>query len=210
MGLSEWGLGLAKRKVAASSSRPLEATGESEKLYDPSNIRFPAMARDAARADGHIDSASAMMSWALRLGARIAGARAESSRRGVRSAILGGHREFAMTRRRPRRECATAMEEPTLVDVTDPVGRTFAPLPITTRSDGMALAACLARLARPDGPGGGCCPSPCGSDRGREVEEARDRRRRLENHFRDSEVDRTIPQTANTPSSGRRQGYKAG
>jgi pimeloyl-ACP methyl ester carboxylesterase len=61
----------------------------------------------------------------------------------LRSAILGGIGIGLIEGGGPGENVATALEAPSLEDVTDPVGRTFRAFADQTRSDRLALAACL-------------------------------------------------------------------
>ena len=61
----------------------------------------------------------------------------------LRSAILGGIGIAMIEGGGPGENVAVALEAPSLDDVTDPVGRTFRAFADQTRSDRLALAACL-------------------------------------------------------------------
>jgi pimeloyl-ACP methyl ester carboxylesterase len=127
------------RRVIALDNR---GHGESEKLYDPAQYSIPAMASDALALMDHLDIARAdVMGYSL--GARIAAWLGLKQPARLRSAILGGIGIAMIEGGGPGENVATALEAPTLEDVTDPVGRTFRAFADQTRSDRLALAACL-------------------------------------------------------------------
>jgi pimeloyl-ACP methyl ester carboxylesterase len=127
------------RRVVALDNR---GHGESEKLYDPAQYSIPAMASDALALMDHLDIARAdVMGYSL--GARIAAWLGLKQPARLRSAILGGIGIAMIEGGGPGENVATALEAPTLEDVTDPVGRTFRAFADQTRSDRLALAACL-------------------------------------------------------------------
>ena len=127
------------RRVIALDNR---GHGESEKLYDPAQYSIPAMASDALALMDHLDIARAdVMGYSL--GARIAAWLGRKQPARLRSAILGGIGIAMIEGGGPGENVATALEAPTLEDVTDPVGRTFRAFADQTRSDRRALAACL-------------------------------------------------------------------
>ncbi len=88
---------------------------------------------DIARAD--------VMGYSL--GARITAWLGLKQPARLRSAILGGIGIAMIDGGGPGENVAKALEAPTLEDVTDPVGRTFRAFADQTRSDRLALAACL-------------------------------------------------------------------
>jgi pimeloyl-ACP methyl ester carboxylesterase len=127
------------RRVIALDNR---GHGESAKLYDPAQYSIPAMASDALALMDHLDIARAdVMGYSL--GARIAAWLGLRQPARLRSAILGGIGIAMIEGGGPGENVATALEAPTLEDVTDPVGRTFRAFADQTRSDRLALAACL-------------------------------------------------------------------
>jgi pimeloyl-ACP methyl ester carboxylesterase len=127
------------RRVIALDNR---GHGESEKLYDPAQYSVPAMASDALALMDHLDIARAdVMGYSL--GARIAAWLGLKQPARLRSAILGGIGIAMIEGGGPGENVAKALEAPTLEDVTDPVGRTFRAFADQTRSDRLALAACL-------------------------------------------------------------------
>jgi pimeloyl-ACP methyl ester carboxylesterase len=127
------------RRVIALDNR---GHGESEKLYDPAQYSIPAMAGDALALMDHLDIARAdIMGYSL--GARIAAWLGLKQPVRLRSAILGGIGIAMIEGGGPGENVAKALEAPTLEDVTDPVGRTFRAFADQTRSDRLALAACL-------------------------------------------------------------------
>jgi pimeloyl-ACP methyl ester carboxylesterase len=127
------------RRVIALDNR---GHGESEKLYDPAQYSIAAMAGDTLALMDHLDIARAdIMGYSL--GARIAAWLALKQRKRLRSAILGGIGIAMIDGGGPGENVASALEAATLEDVTDPVGRTFRAFADQTRSDRLALAACL-------------------------------------------------------------------
>jgi pimeloyl-ACP methyl ester carboxylesterase len=127
------------RRVIALDNR---GHGESEKLYDPAQYSIPAMASDALALMDHLDIARAdVMGYSL--GARITAWLGLQQPARLRSAILGGIGIAMIEGGGPGENVATALEAPTLEDVTDPVGRTFRAFADQTRTDRLALAACL-------------------------------------------------------------------
>jgi pimeloyl-ACP methyl ester carboxylesterase len=100
------------------------------------------MASDTLALMDHLDIARAdVMGYSL--GARIAAWLGLKQPARLRSAILGGIGIAMIEGGGPGENVATALEAPTLEDVTDPVGRTFRAFADQTRSDRLALAACL-------------------------------------------------------------------
>src|SRR5258705_7234433 len=127
------------RRVIALDNR---GHGESEKLYDPAQYSIPAMASDALALMDHLGMARAdVMGYSL--GARIAAWLGLKQPARLRSAILGGIGIAMIDGGGPGENVAKALEAPALEDVTDPVGRTFRAFADQTRSDRLALAACL-------------------------------------------------------------------
>jgi len=127
------------RRVIALDNR---GHGESSKLYDPAQYSIPAMADDAVALMDHLGIARAdLMGYSL--GARIAAWLGLKQPARLRSAILGGIGIAMIEGGGPGENVAKALEAPSLEDVTDPVGRTFRAFADQTRSDRLALAACL-------------------------------------------------------------------
>jgi pimeloyl-ACP methyl ester carboxylesterase len=77
------------------------------------------------------------------LGARMAAWLALNARQRLRAAIFGGIGMAMIEGGGPGENVAAALEAPSLDDVSDPVGRTFRAFADQTRSDRLALAACL-------------------------------------------------------------------
>ncbi len=127
------------RRVIALDNR---GHGESAKLYDPAQYSIPAMAGDVIALMDHLGIARAdVMGYSL--GARITAWLGLKQPARLRSAILGGIGIAMIEGGGPGENVAKALEAPTLEDVTDPVGRTFRAFADQTRSDRLALAACL-------------------------------------------------------------------
>jgi pimeloyl-ACP methyl ester carboxylesterase len=127
------------RRVIALDNR---GHGESSKLYDPAQYATPVMADDTVALMDHLGIARAdVMGYSL--GARIAAWLGLKQPARLRSAILGGIGIAMIDGGGPGENVAKALEAPALEDVTDPVGRTFRAFADQTRSDRLALAACL-------------------------------------------------------------------
>jgi pimeloyl-ACP methyl ester carboxylesterase len=127
------------RRVIALDNR---GHGESSKLYDPAQYSIPAMADDTVALMDHLGIARTdVMGYSL--GARIAAWLGLKQPARLRSAILGGIGIAMIDGGGPGENVAKALEAPALEDVTDPVGRTFRAFADQTRSDRLALAACL-------------------------------------------------------------------
>jgi pimeloyl-ACP methyl ester carboxylesterase len=116
--------------------------GESEKLYDPADYTIPIMAGDIIALMDHLGIAQAdVMGYSL--GGRMTAWLALNRPERLRSAILGGIGFAMIEGGGPGENVALALEAPSLEGVTDPVGRTFRAFADQTRSDRLALAACL-------------------------------------------------------------------
>jgi pimeloyl-ACP methyl ester carboxylesterase len=127
------------RRVIALDNR---GHGESGKLYDPGQYSIAAMAGDVIALMDHLDIAQAdIMGYSL--GSRMTAWLALNASQRLRSAIFGGIGMAMIEGGGPGENVAAALEAPSLDDVTDPVGRTFRAFADQTRSDRLALAACL-------------------------------------------------------------------
>jgi len=127
------------RRVIALDNR---GHGASTKLYDPALYRTELMADDIRALLDHLGIARAdVMGYSM--GARNTAflAFAESGR--VRSAILGGLGIRLVEGVGLPDSIADALEAPSLDDVADPQGRLFRMFADQTRSDRLALAACI-------------------------------------------------------------------
>src|SRR5258707_4014461 len=127
------------RRVIALDNR---GHGDSSKLYDAAQYDIAVMAGDVIALMDHLQIARAdVMGYSL--GSRMTAVLARSHPQRLRSAILGGIGIGLIEGGGPGENVATALEAPSLEDVTDPVGRTFRAFADQTRSDCLALAACL-------------------------------------------------------------------
>jgi pimeloyl-ACP methyl ester carboxylesterase len=127
------------RRVIALDNR---GHGESTKLYDPAQYSIPDMAGDVIALMDHLGIARAdVMGYSL--GGRMTAWLGLNRPHRLRSAILGGIGIAMIEGGGPGENVARALEAPSLEDVTDPVGRTFRAFADQTRSDRLALAACL-------------------------------------------------------------------
>ena len=116
--------------------------GLSTKLYTPQDYGTPRMAEDARRVLDHLGIGRAdVMGYSM--GARITAFLAIRHPQYVRSAIFGG---LGVNMVRPMAgtgPIATALEAPSIDDVTNPTARTFRAFADSTKSDLKALAACI-------------------------------------------------------------------
>jgi pimeloyl-ACP methyl ester carboxylesterase len=127
------------RRVIALDNR---GHGDSAKLYDPAQYAIAEMATDVVALMDHLDVACAdIMGYSM--GGRIAAHLALTAPQRMRSAIFGGIGMAMIEGGGPGENVALALEAPSLDDVTDPVGRTFRAFADQTRSDRLALAACM-------------------------------------------------------------------
>jgi pimeloyl-ACP methyl ester carboxylesterase len=127
------------RRVIALDNR---GHGDSEKLYDAAQYAIPEMASDVVALMDHLEIPRAdVMGYSL--GGRIAASIALTSPQRMRSAIFGGIGMAMIEGGGPGENVALALEAPSLEDVADPVGRTFRAFADQTRSDRLALAACM-------------------------------------------------------------------
>jgi pimeloyl-ACP methyl ester carboxylesterase len=127
------------RRVIALDNR---GHGESAKLYDPEEYHIGTMAGDVTALMDHLKIERAdIMGYSL--GSRMTAWLAYSQPQRLRSAIFGGIGIGLIEGGGPGENVAAALEAASLDDVTDPVGRTFRAFADQTRSDRLALAACL-------------------------------------------------------------------
>jgi pimeloyl-ACP methyl ester carboxylesterase len=129
----------AGRRVIALDNR---GHGESSKPYDAAAYHMDRMAQDAARLLDHLKIERADV-LGYSMGARIAAFLASAQPQRVRSAILGGLGYRLVDGAGLPDTIAGALEAPSLADVTDPQGRTFRAFADQTKSDRLALAACI-------------------------------------------------------------------
>jgi pimeloyl-ACP methyl ester carboxylesterase len=127
------------RRVIALDNR---GHGESSKLYDSEEYHIGTMAGDVRALMDHLHIERAdIMGYSL--GGRMTAYLAQSYAPRVRSAVFGGIGLGLIAGGGPGENVASALEAPSLEEVTDPVGRTFRAFADQTRSDRRALAACL-------------------------------------------------------------------
>src|SRR3979411_2353910 len=127
------------RRVIALDNR---GHGDSAKLYDPEAYHIGTMAADVSALMDHLGIERAdIMGYSP--GARMTALLARGQPQRLRSAIFGGIGIGLIEGGGPGENVAAALEAPSLDDVTDPVGRTFRAFADQTRSDRLALAACL-------------------------------------------------------------------
>jgi pimeloyl-ACP methyl ester carboxylesterase len=127
------------RRVIALDNR---GHGDSGKPYDVEAYHIPTMAGDVSALMDHLGIARAdVMGYSL--GARMTAWLALHEPQRLRSAIFGGIGIALIEGGGPGENVASALEAPSLDEVSDPVGRTFRAFADQTRSDRRALAACL-------------------------------------------------------------------
>ena len=129
----------AGRRVIALDNR---GHGESAKLYDPEAYRIPTMAGDVAALMDHLAIERAdIMGYSM--GGRMTAWLARHQPQRLRAAIFGGIGIGLIEGGGPGENVADALEAASIDQVTDPVGRTFRAFADQTRSDRLALAACM-------------------------------------------------------------------
>jgi pimeloyl-ACP methyl ester carboxylesterase len=128
------------RRVIALDNR---GHGDSAKLYDPAQYSIPTMAGDVLALMDHLGIPRAdIMGYSM--GGRMTAWLGLNEPQRLRSAILGGIGIGGLIEGTgPGEVVAEALEAASLDDVSDPVGRTFRAFADQTRSDRVALAACL-------------------------------------------------------------------
>lgn len=116
--------------------------GKSQKLYGLEDYGAPIMAQDARRLLDHLKIARAhVMGYSM--GARISAFLALANPERVRSAIFGGLGYNMVRGMAGTGPIATALEAPSIDDVTNATARTFRAFAEQTGSDLKALAACI-------------------------------------------------------------------
>lgn len=129
----------AGRRAIAFDNR---GHGASTKLYDPALYHTAIMADDIARLLDHLGLHRAdVMGYSM--GARNAAFLAVRHPDRVRSAIFGGLGIHLVEGAGLPQSIAEALEAPSIDDVTDPQGRMFRAFADQTKSDRLALAACI-------------------------------------------------------------------
>lgn len=129
----------AGRRVIALDNR---GHGASTKLYDPTDYHSAIMAGDVRALIEHLGLPRAdVMGYSM--GARIAAFLALLHPERVRSVVLGGLGIRLVEGVGLPDTIATALEAPSLADVTDPTAYMFRAFAEQTKSDLRALAACL-------------------------------------------------------------------
>ncbi|ODN69528.1 alpha/beta fold hydrolase [Methylobrevis pamukkalensis] len=121
--------------------------GESTKLYDPEAYSSETMAEDARALLDHLGIQRAdVMGYSM--GARIAAFLCLNHQERVRSVVFGGLGIGMVTGVGGSAPIVEALEAASLDEVTDPVGRTFRAFADQTKSDRMALAACMRAMRK--------------------------------------------------------------
>ena len=129
----------AGRRVISLDNR---GHGASSKLYDPADYDRAKMADDVRALLDHLRIERAdVMGYSM--GARITANLAIAHPDRMRSAILGGVGKRLIAGGGLPNNIAAALEAPSLADVTDPQGTLFRKFAEQTKSDLLALAACI-------------------------------------------------------------------
>src|SRR5271163_523761 len=132
-------LAKAGRRVVAFDNR---GHGQSEKLYLPADYRAELMTQDAADLLAHLGIERAdVMGYSM--GARIASFLALAEPKRVRALILGGMGDRLTRDAGLPDAIAEALEAPSLDSLADPTQRLFRAFADRTKSDRVALAACV-------------------------------------------------------------------
>ncbi len=132
-------LARAGRRAIAFDNR---GHGASTKLYDPALYHSEIMADDIRALLDHLGIGRAdVMGYSM--GARNTAFMAVNHGDRVRSVILGGLGIHLVDGAGLPTSIAEALEAPSLDDISDPQGRTFRAFADQTKSDRMALAACI-------------------------------------------------------------------
>ncbi len=129
----------AGRRVIALDNR---GHGASSKPREPAAYHTDRMAEDALALLDHLKIERADV-LGYSMGARITAFLASKHPERVRSAILGGLGYRLVDGAGLPESIADALEAPSLADVTDAQGRTFRAFADQTKSDRIALAACI-------------------------------------------------------------------
>jgi pimeloyl-ACP methyl ester carboxylesterase len=129
----------AGRRVIAIDNR---GHGESQGSHNPDDYGAPTMAEDARRLLDHLDLPRVdVMGYSM--GARISAFLTLNHPGRVRSAVFGGLGSGMITGVGNPEPIAAALEAEKLSDVTDRTGRAFRAFADQTKSDRLALAACM-------------------------------------------------------------------
>jgi pimeloyl-ACP methyl ester carboxylesterase len=129
----------AGRRVIAFDNR---GHGQSAKLYAPADYRADLMAQDAANLLAHLGVERAdVMGYSM--GARIGSFLALAEPGRVHSLILGGIGDRLVRDAGLSEAIAEAMEAPAVDSLPDPMQRMFRAFADQTKSDRVALAACV-------------------------------------------------------------------
>jgi pimeloyl-ACP methyl ester carboxylesterase len=127
------------RRVIALDNR---GHGQSTKFYDPVLYHTDLMAADVAALVAHLGlSRVDLMGYSM--GSRISATVTARHPALVRSVVLGGVGTNLIEGAGMRSDVASALEAPSVHDVTDPLGKAFRLFAEQTKSDLRALAACL-------------------------------------------------------------------
>jgi pimeloyl-ACP methyl ester carboxylesterase len=132
----------AGRRVIALDNR---GHGQSSKPHDPKSYSLPLMASDTLALLNHLDIEQADY-LGYSMGGRIGMYLALRHPDRIRSASLGGIGASIITGPGKNKEIVAALEAPSASDITDPVAKQFRQFAEQTKSDLVALAACMRGL----------------------------------------------------------------
>jgi pimeloyl-ACP methyl ester carboxylesterase len=127
------------RRVIAMDNR---GHGQSSKFHDPAQYGAPVMAEDARRLLDHLNIARADL-LGYSMGCRISAFLTLAHPERARSLIFGGLGANMVRPMAGTGPIATALEAPSIDDVTNATARTFRAFAEQTHSDLKALAACI-------------------------------------------------------------------
>lgn len=132
-------LSRAGRRVISVDNR---GHGQSEKLYDPADYGSPTMAEDARALLDHLEIERAdVMGYSM--GARISAFLSMQHPARVRSTVFAGLGINMVRGVGGAGPIAAALEAPSMDEVTNETARTFRAFAESTKSDLLALAACM-------------------------------------------------------------------
>lgn len=116
--------------------------GQSEKLYDPALYPARLMAHDVINLMDEVNvSAAALIGYSM--GARISAFACIDAPLRVTAAVFGGMGINMVRGMRDSAEIVNALKAPNLADISDPTGRQYRIFADHTKSDRLALAACM-------------------------------------------------------------------
>ena len=146
-GWIDWLVGAGYRTIALDN----RGHGNSVKLHDPADYRLEKMAGDVLALIDHLGF-ERVRAIGYSMGARILIDFAARHSNRLEKLVLGGIGGAMAKAGLDREHIATALLAPSVEDVDDPVGRSYRQFADQTRSDRLALAACIRGYGRPVDP----------------------------------------------------------